>query len=118
MLHNYKNSTSLLAKVVDTDLYIQLIQQLNKDFGLIGLTEEFNLNNTPIDLKNKLQLAVKKLIQTNTVGYYNLLYRIDISETTLKEINTSDIDKYIEEVTFLILQRIWKKVYYKNKFSS
>ena len=118
MLYNYNSSTSLLAKVVDTDLYIQLIQQLNKDFGLIGLTEEFNLNNTPINLKNKLQLAVKKILHTNTDGYYNLLYRIDISETTLKEINTSDINKYIEEVTFLILQRIWKKVYYKNKFSS
>ncbi|WP_299106667.1 hypothetical protein [uncultured Tenacibaculum sp.] len=118
MLQEYQNSISLLTQVVDKDLYIQLIQQLNKDFGLVSLDIVFDTESAPMALKNRLQETVKNLLLNDSEGYYNLLYRIDVSEATLKNINTSNMDDYSEEVTFLILKRIWQKVYYKNKFSS
>ncbi|KAB1153964.1 hypothetical protein F7018_15890 [Tenacibaculum aiptasiae] len=118
MLQEYQNSIALLTNVVDKALYIQLVQQLNKDFELVSLDITFNTQNSPVELKNKLQETVKDLLLNNTDDYYNLLYRIDVSETTLKSINTSTIEDYTEAVTFLILKRIWLKVYYKNKFSS
>ena len=117
MLQEYQNSIALLTNVVNKELYTQLIQQLNKDVGLVSLDVIFNTANTPLELKNKLQKTVKDLFLNNTDNYYNLLYRIDVSETTLKSINTSTIDTYTEAITFLILKRVWQKVYYKNKFS-
>lgn len=117
MLQEYQNSIALLTNVVDKELYTQLIQQLNKDVGLVSLDLIFNTTSTPMELKNKLQETVKDLFLNNTNNYYNLLYRIDVSETTLKSIKTSTIDTYAEAITFLILKRVWQKVYYKNKFS-
>ncbi|WP_348727173.1 hypothetical protein [Tenacibaculum sp. 190130A14a] len=109
---------SLLTQVVDKDLYIQLIHQLNKDFELVSLDIAFDTESTPLELKNTLQETVKNLLLNDSDGYYNLLYRIDVSETIIKSIDTSSMDNYSEEVTFLILKRVWQKVYYKNKFSS
>ncbi|WP_299161144.1 hypothetical protein [uncultured Tenacibaculum sp.] len=117
MLQEYQNSIALLTNVVNKELYTQLVQQLNKDVGLVSLDTVFNTASTPIELKDKLQETVKDLLLNNTDSYYNLLYRIDVSETSLKSINSSTIDTYAEAITFLILKRIWQKVYYKNKFS-
>ncbi|WP_442267499.1 hypothetical protein ACSIGC_07435 [Tenacibaculum sp. ZS6-P6] len=117
MSQNYQNSLALLNQVVDKKLYEQLIYQLNKDFQLVGLDVVFHKESTPLALKTKLQETVKYLLLNDSDGYYNLLYRIDVSEASLKGINISEIDYYSEEVAFLILKRVRKKVYFKNKYS-
>ncbi|WP_299623297.1 hypothetical protein [uncultured Tenacibaculum sp.] len=116
MSQNYQDSITLLTEVVDNKLYEKLINQLNKDFQLVSLDVVFHKESSPLVLKTKLQEVVKSLLLNDSDGYYNLLYRIDVSEISLKNINTSEIDSYSEEVTFLILKRVWKKVYFKNKF--
>lgn len=118
MLQDYQNSITLLTQVVDKEQYTQLIHQLNKDFELVSLDIIFDTKNTPLTLKNQLQETVKHLLLNDSDGYYNLLYRIDVSETILKSLDRTNLDDYLENVTFLILQRVWKKVYYKNKYSS
>ena len=117
MSQNYQDSIALLTQVIDEKLYEKLIDQLNKDFQLVSLDVFFHKQSTPLALKAKLQETVKYLLLNDSDGYYNLLYRIDVSEVSLKSINTSEIDSYSEEITFLILKRVWKKVYFKNKFS-
>ena len=117
MLPSYQNSIDLLTNVANQKLYKQLIVQLNKDFSLTGIDLDFSANSTPSELKEQLQRSVKELILRDFNSYTNLLYRIDVSEKDSQITESNDIDRYTENVTFLILKRIWKKVWYKNQFS-
>ncbi len=117
MLPSYQDSIDLLNNVANKNLYKQLIIQLNKDFNLAGIDVVLSLNNAPLVLKETLQKTIKELVLRDFSSYTNLLYRIDISEKDIQNLNVHNIDTYTENVTFLILQRIWKKVWFKNKFS-
>ncbi|MDE1206210.1 hypothetical protein [Tenacibaculum larymnensis] len=117
MLPSYQNSIDLLTNVANQELYKQLVVQLNKDFSLTGIDLTFSENNTPLELKEELQKSIKELVLHDFSSYTNLLYRIDVSEKDSQITESNDIDKYTENVTFLILKRIWKKVWFKNQFS-
>ncbi|XRE42835.1 hypothetical protein ACIVBQ_001039 [Tenacibaculum discolor] len=117
MLPSYQNSIDLLTNVANQKLYKQLVVQLNKDFSLTGIDLTFSENNTPLELKEELQKSIKELVLHDFSSYTNLLYRIDVSEKDSQITKSNDIDKYTENVTFLILKRIWKKVWFKNQFS-
>ncbi|WGH74146.1 hypothetical protein P8625_08430 [Tenacibaculum tangerinum] len=117
MLPSYQNSTDLLTEVANnTKLYTLLIIQLNKDFHLTGIDVTFSEDNTPSTLKEVLLKVVKKLLLHDFNSFTNLLYRIDISEKDIQMNDATDIDLYAENITFLILQRIWKKVWFKERF--
>nr|WP_299031151.1 hypothetical protein [uncultured Tenacibaculum sp.] len=118
MLPSYINSIDLLTNVVNQKLYKQLVIQLNKDFSLTGIDLTFSENNTPLELKKELQKSIKELVLHDFSSYTNLLYRIDVSEKDSQITESNDIDRYIENITFLILKRIWKKVWFKKNFSS
>jgi len=105
-------SFQFLSEIPDNNLYIKLIEQLNKDFQMIGIEEEFSLEITPKSLINQLQNSIQKLISSNYSEYQNFLYRVDVSENKLKEIDTSDV----EQITYLILKREWQKVWIRSKF--
>ncbi|GFD80215.1 hypothetical protein KUL118_30770 [Tenacibaculum sp. KUL118] len=117
MLPSYQNSIDLLTNVANQKLYKQLIVQLNKDFSLTGIDLTFSENKTPLELKEELQKSIKELVLHDFSSYTNLLYRIDVSEKDSQITESNDIDKYTENVTFLILKRTWKKVWFKNQFS-
>lgn len=117
MLPSYQNSIDLLTNVANQKLYKQLIVQLNKDFSLTRIDLDFSANNTPSELKEKLQKSVKELILHDFNSYTNLLYRIDVSEKDTKIVDSTNIDAYIENITFLILKRVWRKVWFKNQFT-
>nr|BFF36466.1 hypothetical protein BACT7_13280 [Tenacibaculum mesophilum] len=117
MLPSYQDSIDLLINVANQKLYKQLIVQLNKDFSLTGIDLDFSANNTPSELKEKLQKSVKELILHDFNSYTNLLYRIDVSEKDTQNIESTDINVYTECLTFLILKRVWKKVWFKNQFT-
>ncbi|WP_440122724.1 hypothetical protein [Tenacibaculum sp. Ill] len=117
MLPSYQNSIDLLTNVANQKLYKQLVVQLNKDFSLTGIDLTFSENNTPLELKEELQKSVKELVLHDFSSYTNLLYHIDVSEKDSQINESNDIDRYIENITFLILKRIWKKVWFKNQFS-
>ncbi|CAM1339235.1 hypothetical protein [Tenacibaculum aestuarii] len=118
MLPSYQNSADLLSSVATTKLYKDLIIQLNKDLSLTGIDVNFPENSSPLELKESLQKIIKELILQDFNSYSNLLYRIDVSEKEIQNIASSDIDKYSENATFLILKRVWKKVWFKKNFSN
>jgi len=118
MLPSYQNSIDLLTNVTNQKLYKQLVVQLNKDFSLTGIDLTFSKNNTPLELKEELQKSIKELVLHDFSSYTNLLYRIDVSEKDSQITESNDIDRYIENITFLILKRIWKKVWFKKNFSN
>ena len=117
MLLEYKNSLDILTNVSETNLYEELILQLNKDFSLVGLDYTFSKDQSPVQLKENLIVIVENLIKTDFNSYLNLLYRIDISEKKIASSNTNNITEYFEKVSFEILKRIWKKVWFRKQFT-
>jgi len=111
------NSKALLSLAIDEGLYQELLQQLMKDFELSGLSFELKPIITASDLLEKLQQQIKQLIHYNFDAYLQLLYRVDIPEKMMQSNELQDSDEMAIRTTFLILQREWKKVYLRKKYS-
>jgi len=97
-------------------LYRKLIKQLNKDFLYANINLEFDEAILPSSLKLLLHETIYKLIQENFTNYLNLLYIIDVQEKKVKELDGSDMVLMSEQVTFLILQREWQKVWFRSQY--
>ena len=106
----------LIQEANKLDLYNKLIIQLNKDFLFANVDLEFDEEVLPSSLKLILHETVFKLIQEKFADYLNLLYIIDVPEKKVKQLDGSDMVKLSEDVTFLILQREWQKVWYKSQY--
>ncbi|MEZ4796784.1 MAG: hypothetical protein R2785_06405 [Flavobacteriaceae bacterium] len=111
-----KNFEELISQANDQSLYKKLIKQLNKDFLLANINLDFDEDILPTSLKYILQDTVFKLIQEKFAEYLNSLYIIDVPEHKVKQLDVSDIVELSEQVAFLILQREWQKVWYRNKY--
>ena len=111
------NFTELINSATKEELYNNLIKQLNKDFLYANIDLDFAEDILPSSLKLMLHEIIYKLIQEKFMDYLNLLYIIDVSEKKVKQLDGSDTLKLSEEVAFLILQREWQKVWFKNKYS-
>jgi len=109
------NFEDLITRANVLKLYKKLIIQLNKDLLLANVDLEFDEETLPTSLKLILQDMVFNLIQNKFSEYLNLLYIVDVSEIKIRSIDGDDTLKLSEDVTFLILQREWQKVWYKNK---
>ncbi|MDH7913390.1 hypothetical protein [Winogradskyella sp. SYSU M77433] len=107
---------ALIEEANSLDLYKKLIFQLNKDLLYANVDLEFNEDTLPTSLKLVLQETLFHLIQNKFSEYLNLLYIIDVSESKIKALDGSDVVQLSDEVTFLILQREWQKVWYKAKY--
>ncbi len=115
--HLPKTFEDLIAKTESLNLYSKLIQQINKDFLLANIDLDFEPNILPSSLKYLLHDVIYKLIQEKFADYLNLLYIIDVSEEKVKQLDGSDTLKLSEEVSFLVLQREWQKVWFRNQYS-
>lgn len=113
-----KNTDLLLADAAGNNLYLKLIEQLNKDFNLANEAIDLSLNTSPTELKVQLHEKIYRLIQFKFAEYLNLLYIIDVSEEEIKKLDGSDIVMLAEQVAFLILKREWQKVWFKNKYTA
>ena len=113
-----KNTDLLLTEAEGENLYLKLIEQMNKDFNLANEAIDFPLSIAPNELKLKLHEKIYRLIQYKFAEYLNLLYIIDVSEEEIKKLDGSDLVILAEQVAFLILKREWQKVWFRNKFSS
>ena len=116
-MKNLQTTDEIIAQSESLQLYYKLILQLNKDFQRAGIDEVFNETISPSDLKTKLHDNVFHLIQNNYSEYLNLLYIIDVSEKKIKMIGGDGTVEITEQVTFLILQREWQKVWLKDNYS-
>lgn len=107
----------LLSEALITNLYVKLLEQVNKDFNLANEAVDFPLSTSPEELKVQLHEKVYRLIQYKFAEYLNLLYIIDVSEEQIKKLDGSDVVALANQVTFLILKREWQKVWFKNSYS-
>lgn len=108
---------TLISKTEELNLYVKLVKQLNKDFLLANIDLDFELDILPSSLKYVIHDVVFKRIQGNFAEYLNLLYIVDVSEEKVRQLDGSDTLKLSEQVTFLIVQRAWQKVWYRSQYS-
>jgi len=110
------NFEELISQANNEKLYIKLVKQLNKDFLLANIDLDFDEDILPTSLKFLLHEIIFKLIQEKFADYLNLLYIIDVPESKIKQLDGSDVVSLSEQVTFLILLREWKKVWYRHSY--
>jgi len=110
------NTDLLLAEAETENLYLKLIEQINKDFNLANEGVDFPMSTKPNELKVQLHEKVYRLIQYKFAEYLNLLYIIDVNENEIKKLDGSDFVALSEQVAFLILKREWQKVWFRNRF--
>lgn len=105
--------------LVQQNLFDLFKTQLKKDFSSCSLSVDF-INDLPADLPHLKATIINELapLLKNNSQLSALLYRIDISETQIK--NYSDKNKTLgfeEILSELIIKRILQKVILKKKFS-
>jgi hypothetical protein len=110
------NADLLLNEASKDNLYLKLIEQINKDFNLANEAIDFPISIEPEELKAQLHEKIYRLIQYKFAEYLNLLYIIDVPEDQIKKLDGSDLVILAEEVAFLILKREWMKVWFRNKY--
>mgnify|MGYP003452139372 FL=1 len=110
------STDNLLSEAEKESLYLNLIQQINKDFNLANEGIDFPISVAPNELKIQLHEKIYRLIQYKFAEYLNLLYIIDVSEDEIKKLDGSDIVELSAQVSFLILKREWQKVWFRNKY--
>lgn len=111
------NTDLLFEEAQKESLYLNLIEQINKDFNLANEGIDFPMSITPDELKIQLHEKIYRMIQYKFAEYLNLLYIIDVSEIEIKKLDGSDLVILAEEVSFLILKREWQKVWFRNHYS-
>ena len=110
------NTDLLLNEASKDNLYLKLIEQINKDFNLANESIDFPISIDPEELKLQLHEKIYRLIQYKFAEYLNLLYIIDVPEDKIKKLDGSDLVILAEEVAFLILKREWMKVWFRNNY--
>jgi len=106
----------LLSEAESENLYLKLIEQINKDFNLANEGIDFPISIKPDDLKGQLHEKIYRLIQYKFAEYLNLLYIIDVSEDQVRKLDGTDLVLLSEQVAFLVLKREWQKVWFRNKY--
>lgn len=118
MVVNFPNISALLKHAKEEHLYSHLVSQLQKDFVFANVFIELPDNIAPKDLKTSVHEKVYYLIMEKFTDYLNLLYIIDVPEQAVKAIETTDVVEISEQLTFEILKREWKKVWFRNRYGS
>lgn len=109
------NTENLLSEAEKENLYLKLIEQINKDFNFANEPIDFPQSTSPNELKIQLHEKVYRLIQYKFAEYLNLLYIVDVPEDQVKKLDGSDLVALSEQVAFLILKREWMKVWFRNR---
>lgn len=107
---------SIVLEAQKSNLYSKLIEQLNKDLLRANVELQFSASTKPTDLVNSLNTFVHELIVNRFDDYLNLLYIIDVPEHKVKQIKVQKSSEISKHITFLIVSRIWQKVWLKSKY--
>ncbi len=104
----------LIAEVSQSDLYPQLLSQLQKDLVRAGIRYTIDSKVTPNELFVALHVLILDRVQHAFNEYLNLLYAVDVSESKLQAFKSEKIEDIAVYASYLILNREWKKVELRN----
>ena len=109
--------TQLVA--VDYDKVPDLARQISKDVNLSGISDTRFEGIISIEkLVSILKEFIGELVAYNQECFSNLMYRIDISEAKIYELEHTQLTDLVDEITYMVLKREMQKVYFKNLFSA
>jgi len=111
------NILAIFEKIGSDDLYPSLVGQLNKDFQLSNIDVQFEVTNSPEKLVSKLNELVLDLVKYHYDDYLNLLYRVDVEEKELRQLNVEILESTVNQVVFLILKRESQKVWLRKNYN-
>tara|TARA_B110001454_G_C12672745_1_gene414460 strand:+ start:994 stop:1350 length:357 start_codon:yes stop_codon:yes gene_type:complete len=112
------HTNQLLDNAINVNMYDDLLKQINKDLMLANLKMAISLDCSPKVLIVELNNLVEHLINNEFDSFLNFLYRIDLSEDKIIHLSKNNQEIYIGSISFLILKREWKKVWFRRTYSS
>lgn len=118
MSWDLQHLSELEKQVQQENLLEALIVQTNKDFQLANHPLDLSLQSTPEQIIQVVHQKVYDLLQYQFNEYLNLLYIVDVPESQVKSITANDMVEISEQVTFLLIKRIWQKVYLRKHYSN
>ncbi len=110
------SSLQILEQAQQKELYVKVLHQLNKDLELANVNFTFYNQIQPLEMLKQLVVLVNHLLEKDFDLLINLLYLIDVPEQKLKAISQNSVTPINEEITKLIVQREWQKVWFKNQY--
>ncbi|MEO8759487.1 MAG: hypothetical protein ABI388_00870 [Bacteroidia bacterium] len=111
---------SIQPYLQDAEIIHQTAEQIKKDFAFFEINIVFknNSQNAYDTLYQEIFPQIKKLLESNSQKIFSLLYRIDISETQLKNESQKNSEQTSEEIiTHLIIKRCLQKVVLRKLYS-
>ena len=95
---------------LDGTLYRSLLHQLKKDHHLCGITVDWAEDIKAAELWKELLDSVRGLLKNDVLGLRNLLYRVDIPESSINDmaVNDDSADLDIKVARAILLREIEK----------
>ncbi|NVK66062.1 MAG: hypothetical protein HWE22_15840 [Flavobacteriales bacterium] len=107
------------SELQSVDFILKTQRQIIKDFGTANIefpTEFQSIPYSTEQILNELSVRLRILESSDSRGFSQLLYQIDVPESLLPELTkTDDFHMHLAEV---ILKREAYKVYLRQQFSS
>ena len=115
---NFDDVDELLETSLEKAFYQKLLIQLKKDFDLAGIHIQIKPHLTTENLKTLLHEKIYFLLLEKSNECQNLLYIIDVPEKIISNTNQKDVVDTAREITFIILKREFKKVWFRQEYNS
>jgi hypothetical protein len=115
-----KDLTDLYLFYKREDIIRQTAAQIIKDFGYFNIEIEFSgkVENAYFELFQQLEPSIESLLKGNRQKFMNMLYKIDISETQLKNATNANKKKSLSNIVCeLVIKRELQKVVIRNYYS-
>ena len=111
------NSLAVLKNARTEDLYIKLLDQIRKDLSLANIQIEIPNDIRPEALVALLREEIYRILMEQFPKNLNLLYVADIPEIEIAKLDGMDAVDMAQQICYLVLKRLWKKVWYRERLS-
>ena len=115
---NFADVDALLEHSLEKGLYQKLLIQLKKDFDLAAIDIQIKPDLASAEVKTILLEKIYFLLLEKLNECQNLLYIIDVPEKLFKNTHQKDAVDVAREVSFNILKREFKKVWFRQEYKS
>ncbi|GGX24711.1 hypothetical protein [Aquimarina muelleri] len=112
--YNLVAADKLLEEVRESELYSQVVMQIQKDLNRAGMDHTIKSEKPQGLFLEIVNLLLEKL-HNDFNEFLNLLYAVDVSESEIKKLDSEDSTDIAKYATYLILKREWQKVWYRNQ---
>ena len=111
-MENHELNKISIAKYSDNqEILSLLILQLVKDFESSSISLKLQAHASSTLIKDQVYEALLKDVRSSKSKIHQLLYRIDVSESSIGKIrDQNDLNNFIKSLTDIVIERELKKV--------